>query len=367
MTTFTVDRRGFRPQRPWRARPPRQRLAESLADLSVRRPRTEDVRRVVVLALGSLLLLSSCGPAERRASETGTVVHRYGISINAPEGWDATITRGAVRAANFPLPPPVGQPLGEVELLLQLFETDPEADSPLPDLSLYPKVDAVPTLATHDFRPPEPGTQQVAALARRTFSVAGRLFVLFAESGTKVPPAAALVQLDELLATMSIDPGDFYPGSVDPPGFAPRDGWHVGDSGPRPVRADGNFVSAWASTSPYLDAWNMPHADETLRVLPEDGIVLWIGLFTTNRFAPPAAARGPDMASPLRLADFERRAAWEGQVRDLPEYILWATIEDEYEVDARVFFGRAVPTPAMEQEANAMLAGLQLPDWPRWN
>jgi hypothetical protein len=250
---------------------------------------------------------------------------------------------------------------------VQLFETDPEADSPPPEVSLYPKLPAVPALAADDFHPPEPGTEQVASLARRTFSVAGRLFILFAESGTKVAPPAPLVQLDQLFASMSIKPGDFYPGTVDPPRFAPRDGWYVGDSGPRPVMADGNFVSAWASTTHYRDTWNTPHADETLQALPEDGIVIWIGLFRTNRSAPRAALPGPNVTTPLHLAQFERRATWEGQVRDLPEYLLWARVDDHYEVDARVFFGRPVPTQTMEDEADAMLADLRLPDWPRWD
>jgi hypothetical protein len=322
------------------------------------------MRRVLVLALGSLLLLPSCGATHRRSAGDGAALHRYGIGLEVPEGWDATITRGAVRAANVPLPPLAGQPLADGQLLFQLFETDPEADSPAPDLSLYPKVDTVPTLAADDFHPPEPGTEQVAGLARRTFSVSGRLFILFVSSGTKVPPASALLQLDQLLAGMSIEPGDFYPGSIEPPRFAHRDGWLVGDSGPRPVLADGDFVSAWASTIPYRDSWNTPHADVTLGALPEDGIVIWIGLFTTNRFAPGSRG-GPKVTPPLRLSEFEHRAVWEGQVRDLPEYLLWATVDDEYEVDARVFFGRPLPTPAMEHEADAMLAGLQLPNWPR--
>jgi hypothetical protein len=322
------------------------------------------VRRALAAAIGCLLALPlSCGETEQLSGEAEAPLHRYGISVEVPAGWDAAITRGALRAANFPLPSPPGRPLAEGELLLQLFETDVEADSPPADRSLFPSLEEVPTLTAEDFNAPEPGVEQVAGLARRTFSLSGRLFVLFAASGAEVPAPAALAELDDLLASIAVEDGDFYEGSVDPPRFAPREGWDVGDSGPRPVGADGNFVSAWASTIPFRDAWNEPHADETVGVLPEDGIVIWVGLVATNRFTP----RGRHVTLPVRLADFERHAAWEGQIRDLPQYVLRASKAGEYELELRVFFGRPTPTPELADEADAMLARLRLPDWPRWD
>jgi hypothetical protein len=320
------------------------------------------MRRVGLIAMACLALLPSCGGTEERRTADGPTLQRYGIKLEVPAGWDVAIMHGAVRAANFPLSSSARDRLSDGRLLLELFENDTRADSPPPELADFPKLARVPTLASDDFQPPDWGNERIAGLARRTFSVSGRLFVLFAESGTKVPPADTLAQLDELLASMSIAPGTFYSGRVDPPRFPRRAGWHVGDSGTQSVLADGNFLSAWASTIPYRDTWDAAHANETLEALPGDGIVIWIGITRTNRFAP----RGPAVTPPLRIADFERRAAWEGQVRDLPEYLLWARVDDEYELDARVFFGRPEPTAAMVHEADAMLAGLRLPDWPPW-
>jgi hypothetical protein len=69
---------------------------------------------------------------------------------------------------------------------------------------------------------------------------------------------------------------------------------------------------------------------------------------------------------PFELDDFEHRASWEGQVRDLPEFILWGTVRGEYNIDLRVYFGRPDPTDAMRAEAQAMLDGLELPEWGPW-
>jgi hypothetical protein len=324
-------------------------------------------------ALALSLLLAGCGAAQESARhEGGTTaglasgglqLRRYGIEATLPAGWDGTLTRGALRAASFDLGRSrPGDAISGGGVLVECFETDPAADSPPPDRSLYPEVDAVPTLAADDFNPPEPGTLLAGGVARRTFALSGRLFVLFVISQSPEPRAEALAGVNELLASIEVKPGDFYPGAVEPPRFGPRSGWYVGDSGSRPLMADGNFLSAWASTIPYRDQWNAAHADETLQALPYDGIVVWVGLTTTNRFAP----RGPEAAPPLQLADFDRRAAWEGQVRDLPEYLLWARVGDQYQLEVRVFFGQSDPAPELLREADAVLAGLRLPEWGPW-
>ena len=58
--------------------------------------------------------------------------------------------------------------------------------------------------------------------------------------------------------------------------------------------------------------------------------------------------------------------AWEGQVRDLPEYRLWTRVEGQYDVDLRVYFGRPDPGGEMLAEAQAELDRLELPDWGTW-
>jgi len=96
--------------------------------------------------------------------------------------------------------------------------------------------------------------------------------------------------------------------------------------------------------------------------------VSWLGLSRSNRFPPDRRddESFPARQPPFSLADLERRGAWEGQVRDVPEYVLWATVGRQYQVDLRVYFGRPDPTTAMLAEAQAMLDGLELPDWGPW-
>ena len=50
----------------------------------------------------------------------------------------------------------------------------------------------------------------------------------------------------------------------------------------------------------------------------------------------------------------------------MPEYVLWGTLEKDIHLDLRVYFGRPDPTEAMRAEAQAMLDGLELPDWEPW-
>jgi hypothetical protein len=55
-----------------------------------------------------------------------------------------------------------------------------------------------------------------------------------------------------------------------------------------------------------------------------------------------------------------------GQVRDLPEYVLWGTVHRQYQVDLHVYFGQPDPTKPMLDKAQAMLDGVLLPDWGPW-
>ena len=93
--------------------------------------------------------------------------------------------------------------------------------------------------------------------------------------------------------------------------------------------------------------------------------MIWVGLSRSNRFPPrpQGDATFPAREPPFSLDDFEPRGAWEGQVRDLPEYLLLATVGGRYNLDLRVYFGRPDPSEAMRSEAQAMLDRLELPDW----
>jgi hypothetical protein len=337
----------------------------------------------VVLAL----LASGCGAGqgadqatqakpEQGISAARQLGPRYGVSVMLPVGWEGQLGRGALHAASFPLAaglspwtPEAGKQMSADDVLVALFEDEPRHSPPL-EVSDYPELSGPLRLDAGDFEPFDGITEDSRATGhgytRRTFQVSGRFFALFAEAGERLPSPSLLGALNELLGSLAVEPGDFFPGTVEPGRFPDRPGWFFGTSGEDEARAEGEFTTAWASRIPYADEWNALPPFETLRRLPREGIVIWLGLSRSNRFPPDRDDGFPARQAPFSLAEFERRDAWEGQVRDLPAYVLWATFEGQYQVDLRVYFGRPDPTEAMLAEAQAMLNGLELPDWGPW-
>jgi hypothetical protein len=331
-------------------------------------------RELAALTTGAALLAAGCGaeratdpaiPAksEQAAGAARQLGPRYGIAVTLPAGWEGRLGRGALHAASFPLAagvspwtPEAGTQLRPDDVLVAVFENELRRSPPL-EVADFERFDGI----TEDSRTTGHG------FARRTFQVAGRFFVLFAETGKRNPSPSLLGALNELLGSFSVEPGDFFPGTVEPGRFTDRAGWFVGTSGEDDVRAEGEFTTAWASTIPYADGWNALPPVETLERLPRDAIVVWLGLSRSNHFPPDLYAdEGFPAQQPFSLEGFERRAGWEGQVRDLPEYVLWATVPEQYQVDLRLYFGRPDPTETMRAEAQAVLDGLELPDWGPW-
>ena len=329
------------------------------------------LRGLTPLAVGLALIAAGCG-AERSAS--GQLGPRYGVSASLPEGWYGRLSRGALVAATFPLPREGSVSLREMAFLqleeddvrVLLFENAPENRSPPTDLGEYPTLVGELQFEASDFSSTDGNSDDSAltghGFARRTVRTLNRLFVVFVETGVRPPRPRALAELNELLGSLEVQAGDFYPGAVAPPRFTARPGWHLGTSGPDEVDADGEFTTSWAATIPYADEWNALPPVQTLERLPRDGIVLWLGLSRTNRFPPPKEIRRP----PFRLSEFERVDFWEGQVHDVPEYRLWGTVGEDIHLDLRVYFGRPDPTAAVRDEAQAMLEGLELPEWGPW-
>jgi hypothetical protein len=315
---------------------------------------------VLALVLAVLALDLACGSGSREsARESGPDLERYGLSLSVPDGWDGEITRGTVRFANRELPRfPGPWQLEPGDLVVEVIERDTPADDPA-------AADAVPRLAAGDFAPPEPGTYPGRwGVARADFTLGGRWFTLLSESGSRPVAADDLAAANAILASLSVRPGDPYPGEVDPARFEPADGWQTGSSGPRPEGAEGDWTTTWAATVPYRDAWNA-FPQRTLESLPRDGVLIWVSL---SRFADPAGARAgfPVRPRPYRIDDFDVLTGWEGQVRDLPEYRLWTRVQGQYDVDLRVYFGRPAPSAAMVASAQAALDRLHLPDWGAW-
>jgi hypothetical protein len=279
---------------------------------------------------------------------TGERVVRYGMSMKLASGWSGRISRGTLEAASFRLEPRDHPEDGQI--LLRLLEHG-GSDAPFVTGRMPLR------LLSSEFLRGEDGLAETG----RSFVVSGRRFVLWATTGSLRPSSKALDGANQALAALRIEPGDFYPGTVEPARFPHRTGWHVGTSGSREVEPDGEFTTSWAATIPYVDEWNALPPDQTLGHLPTSGIVVVLGLSRTSRLPPLS-----EVQNPFQLADFERREIWQGQVRDLPEYVFWGTVDGQYRVDLRIYFGRPDPAPEVRAKAQAMLDGLVLPDWGPW-
>jgi hypothetical protein len=212
--------------------------------------RTMRLRRGAVVAAGVVLVAAGCGAEhgrtpssearteERRADALGP---RYGVAVTLPAGWDGRLGRGALHAASFRFSadvsawvPKAGKEMSADDVIVSVFENEPRRGRPL-EVAEYPELPGPLRLDVDDFEPFDGITEDSRATghgyARRTFQVAGRFFVLFAESGTAVPSASLIGALNELLGSFAVEPGDFYPGTVGPARFAERGGWFVGTSG----------------------------------------------------------------------------------------------------------------------------------------
>jgi hypothetical protein len=280
--------------------------------------------RFVVLGLIAVLA-TACGSAEPSVGPA-----RYGISLDVPDGTSAEVSRGMIRISTG-------------DLSVVLYEYEPQA----PGEATYFDDRWPVQLETADFRQLRPGTGSEDDA--RLVSVAGRFFSVFPEGDQSAAPTRQLEALNDALAAIEVEPGDFYPGWVQPVEFPKRPGWHVVSSGPTPRYAYGEYVQTAAATIPYRNGPNDLPPVRTLEALPRDGIVVWIGLTRDAHFSPSRLGRDtafePKSPPPYRLADLERVDGWEGQVRDIPDYR---------------------PTKTMLDEADAVLRELRLPDWGPW-
>jgi hypothetical protein len=325
-------------------------------------------RTAGILAIALIASAPSCGAVEAPARERPATLERYGIALTLPPGWHGRLTRATVEAANAIIPGGTDVSLGDADLLIRLFEFEPEPEYLLQTLRTHPDGHPNPFSAA-EFSQTELGGDHPKSpgFARRNFSIAGRYFDLFVESGAAKPSEDALARLNELVGSLEVRAGDFYPGTIEPPRFAPADGWHLGSFGGGEVRATDN-AAAWASTVPYRNGPRDLPPRDTLETLPPDGILIWVGLARENRFPPTGElrARRPLVAVPLRLGQAQGGFGWEGQVRDISLYRLWGWVGEQYGIDLWIFYGRREPTAEQRASAQAALDRLDLPDWGSW-
>lgn len=290
-------------------------------------------------------------PAPVSAAERGEHLGGYGIEFALPPGWHGRISSGVVEAASFDLSqqadPPAPFSGTADDLLLRLVEHG-GSDAP------YITARFPLRLATTEFVEPQNG-ERAPALSGRSFVASGRQFLLTISAGALSPDPTVIAQANEVLASLRIEPGDFYPGAVEPATFAAASGWYTGTGGPAAIEPDGEQTATWASTVPFRgDVYS------TLSGLGLDDIVVSVLLWRTTLFDSHLPMREP----PYRIDDFEILSGWEGQVDDVPEYRLWVRRDSQYNVDARVYFGRPHPTSEQLERGQAELNRLTLPDWP---
>jgi hypothetical protein len=266
-------------------------------------------------------------------------IEGHGISMRLPDGWDGSVGRGTLEASTPGL-----------RLILR---ENGGTDAPFVTGKTPIRLSAA------EFVGPSGGLDpKIAAMTGRSFVEGGRDFVLDVEADSLPPSAELVTQANQALATLQIEPGDFYPGTVDPATFTSADGWHTGTSGSTEVRPDGEQTESWASTIPYLDEPQQFPSSKTLEQLPPDGVVIYVTLFG------PAARALDGPTSPFRIAQANREYPWEGQVGDIPLYSIQGREPGQlYRVGLAIFFGRNHPTPDQIAAADAELARLKLPDW----
>ena len=177
-----------------------------------------------VAKVNAVLATLSLEPYEplRPAPARGEQLAGYGIALILPPGWHGRISSGVVEAASFDLAHDAGTSgspsVGRNDVAIRLVEHGGR-DAPFVMARLPLQ------LASTEFIAPDPGSgEQVPALSGCSFVASGREFVLWAFAGSRPPNQAAVAQANEALVTLRIEPGDFYPGEVDPATFAAAPG-----------------------------------------------------------------------------------------------------------------------------------------------
>jgi hypothetical protein len=324
----------------------------------------------VIGRFAAATLFVCAGASAAASAEEPVMVRGYGMAVTAPACWHVRIGRGLVEASTAPLPPlgrwastRLSRSLGLSDLGVLLFEDRATPTAPL-TRSAYRPGHPRPFRASEFTGPPlggsNPGNH---GFASRNFRLAGRLFDLFVESGSRRPAAARVASLNRLLASLRIERGDFYPGEVAAAPFRPARGWHTLSSKPTPLAPE-TVSDSVASTVPYRDGLNDFPPQRTIPHLPSDGIILVLQLVASNR-DPPLGPRQPRRG---RLAVMITRCgSFEGVPPRVAVCALAGLRNRQYVIDGWVVYGRAHPTADMRSRAVQELKRLVLPSWPRWH
>ena len=186
--------------------------------------------------------------------------------------------------------------------------------------------------------------------------------------GSAGPSPQAMGSIDQILssATTSLRPAPPAVDLVPSPSFTQEDHWFYLPSAVSPAGED--VAMTWLSTAPFAlqdlrgtsSTHGLPAPFASLDNLSSDDV------FIMAAADPGASSEAPTPVIPaaklpLKLADADVRAEWEGQVApNIPEYVLWRTV-DGVRLDVRVYFGTQDPSPATLARAQAMLGGMNNP------
>jgi hypothetical protein len=311
--------------------------------------------RRILLVLGALA--AGCGQGAASSSGgsqvTATNVGTRGVTIAVPDDWHANASPGHIEIQNYD---GHGDPVaGQVQASLSEYSQTLARE----DGFAYPELDGPLTIGPGEYPSAQfaKDSQEVPGVtgAARFFTISGRLFEVYARYGGDPPPAVAVAGLNEILATLRVQQGDFYPGTLDPPAFTPTAGWHVGGDTPTGARPEGDQLCAWASTIPYRDPQNCPIAAYTIDALPADGMVISVDAY--RNWSLPIDQLPETLTLPAHLGP-----PGEGGRRSLD---ISGMSLDGYYVDISVNVAAdARLTPTMRSRAQAMVDGLRLPIWP---
>ncbi|MBA3380411.1 MAG: hypothetical protein H0T97_00905 [Actinobacteria bacterium] len=182
------------------------------------------------------------------------------------------------------------------------------------------------------------------------------------ESGSSRPTSNRLAELNELVRSLEIEAGDFYPGQAAPARFRRAGGWVTTSSGTVAV-GPSTYSIALASTVRYRNRLNEFPPHRTLERLPSDGIIVWMSLTADNRH-PPTVHDG-DRGRPVLRVGGSACGSFEGAQGVLTLQL--SRLASSSVPRPRMGGIRPQrPTGAQVARAREELARSELPAWPHW-
>ena len=146
--------------------------------------------------------------------------------------------------------------------------------------------------------------------------------------------------------------------------FAPQDGWNVSES---PIDPRASVLSAWAANVPFDDR-DLPHVTgfplESLRSLPEDGIVVTVlspnPVASSPQPTESPSTSVPELSLPLHLQDGELRLpVGEEPHRPLTVYEILAIVDGDF-LRVVAYLGTRNPSADLLASADAAVGRLTL-------